>query len=166
MFRGSARTAVRDARLAISAGDAAQAQAALKKAIRALDHAAGKGVIHKKNAGRRKARLMKCYASIQPQVVEAPKVEPVINEPEAVEPEPKTTSAKKAAATKKTTSAKKATTTKKAEASKSSTKKKPTASKTSTKKTTSKAASSKSTTKKTPAKSASTKKTTAKKTEK
>ena len=38
-----------------------QAKAELLKAISYLDRAAGKGVIHKNNAARRKSRLMKLY---------------------------------------------------------------------------------------------------------
>lgn len=51
-FRGAARTAVKTAR-------ANMTEAEIKKAISALDKAAEKGVIHPKNAARRKSRLMK-----------------------------------------------------------------------------------------------------------
>ena len=57
IYRGGARTAVKRARLAISA-DAGSAQENVQEAIRVLDRAASKGVIHKNNAARRKSRLM------------------------------------------------------------------------------------------------------------
>jgi small subunit ribosomal protein S20 len=68
--RGSARTAVNQARAAFEAG-APETQEAVLKAISVLDKAAGKGVIHKNNAARRKGRLMKKLASFKP--AEAPK---------------------------------------------------------------------------------------------
>ena len=72
--RGAARTAVNQARAAFEEGDPETKQAVLK-AISALDKAAEKGVIHKNNAARRKARLMKKLASFQPAEAkaEAPK---------------------------------------------------------------------------------------------
>jgi small subunit ribosomal protein S20 len=59
--RGRARTAVKKARLAV-AKDVTQAPEAVKQAIRELDKAAGKGIIHKNNAARRKSRLLKLLA--------------------------------------------------------------------------------------------------------
>ncbi len=53
---GSARTAVKKARLAIANGDANAAES-VRLAERALDRAATKGVIHRNNASRRKSRL-------------------------------------------------------------------------------------------------------------
>lgn len=58
VYRGSARTAVRNARLVIETGETEQAQEAILVAVKALDKAAAKGVIHKNNAARRKSRLM------------------------------------------------------------------------------------------------------------
>lgn len=58
VYRGSARTAVRDVRAAVEVGEAEEARAAAMVAIKALDKAAAKGVIHKNNAARRKSRLM------------------------------------------------------------------------------------------------------------
>lgn len=55
--RGSARTAVKNAQKALTSGT--EAQASIKSAISMLDKAAEKGVIHPKNAARRKSRLMK-----------------------------------------------------------------------------------------------------------
>ncbi|MCS7325552.1 MAG: 30S ribosomal protein S20 [Anaerolineae bacterium] len=59
LHRSRARTAVKKVRQAILAKDFTTAQALLKQAISYLDRAAGKGVIHKNNAARRKSRLMK-----------------------------------------------------------------------------------------------------------
>lgn len=53
----SVRTQVRKAREAIAKGDAAVIDVELKKAAAALDKAASKGVLHKRNASRRVARL-------------------------------------------------------------------------------------------------------------
>jgi small subunit ribosomal protein S20 len=58
VYRGSARTLIRKAQVAIRTENAEMAEAEVKKAIRALDKAAQKGVIHKNNAARRKSRLM------------------------------------------------------------------------------------------------------------
>ncbi len=72
--RGSARTAVNQARAAFEEG-APETKEAVLKAVSALDKAAGRGVIHKNNAARRKGRLMKKLASFKPVEVsaEAPK---------------------------------------------------------------------------------------------
>ena len=60
IFRSSARTYVKKARQLITEqGQTEESQAAVRQAISALDKAAQKGVIHKNNAARRKARLMK-----------------------------------------------------------------------------------------------------------
>ena len=63
ILRGSARTAVNQARAAFAENDPASKEAILK-AISALDVAAEKGVVHKNNAARRKSRLMKKLASL------------------------------------------------------------------------------------------------------
>ncbi len=57
VWRGGSRTAVKKARLAIEGGAEDSAEA-LRVAVRALDKAANKGIIHKNNASRRKSRLM------------------------------------------------------------------------------------------------------------
>ncbi len=62
IVRTQARSSVKDARSAIGAGDAAVADKKVRAAASALDKAATKGVIHKRNAARRKARLMKAAA--------------------------------------------------------------------------------------------------------
>jgi small subunit ribosomal protein S20 len=63
--RGSARTAVNQARALFEEG-APETKEAFLKAISAIDKAAEKGVIHKNNAARRKGRLMKKLASFKP----------------------------------------------------------------------------------------------------
>jgi small subunit ribosomal protein S20 len=58
-IRVSTRTEVKDANKQLATGNTAESEKAVKEAIQALDKAAGKGVIKKNNAARRKARLMK-----------------------------------------------------------------------------------------------------------
>ncbi len=65
VYRGGARTQIRSARVAISEGDKDTAAAEVKAAIRKLDVAAAKGIIHKNNAARRKSRLMKQLNSMK-----------------------------------------------------------------------------------------------------
>ena len=64
VYRGTARTFVRKAQAAIRTEDTDKSQVEVLKAIRALDKAAAKGVIHKNNAARRKSRLMARYNSL------------------------------------------------------------------------------------------------------
>ncbi len=56
--RTSTRTYVKKARTLIAAGQLDQAAEAVRQAESALDKAAAKGVIHKNNAARHKARLV------------------------------------------------------------------------------------------------------------
>ncbi len=56
-FRSRLRTALRDIRAAIDAGDAAQVKDALRSTISLVDKMAGKGIIHRNTAGRYKSRL-------------------------------------------------------------------------------------------------------------
>ena len=65
VYRGSARTYVKKARLAIESGDVDAARAATLQAVSALDKAAEKGVLHKNNVSRRKGRLMKKLAALE-----------------------------------------------------------------------------------------------------
>ena len=58
IYRSGARTAVRRARAAIIV-EGSEAAESVHEAIRTLDKAASKGVIHPNNAARRKSRLMK-----------------------------------------------------------------------------------------------------------
>lgn len=55
--RTQVKSAVKKAREALASKDPARAQEALRAATRTLDKAASKGVLHKKNASRRIARL-------------------------------------------------------------------------------------------------------------
>lgn len=57
-FRTQARTYIKKARTQIEAGELEEAQKSVAQAIRALDKAAEKGIIHRNNAARRKSRLM------------------------------------------------------------------------------------------------------------
>jgi small subunit ribosomal protein S20 len=59
IVRSAARTHIKMVHKLISEGKLEEAQAAAKAAIRSLDKAAEKGVIHKNNAARRKSRLIK-----------------------------------------------------------------------------------------------------------
>ena len=65
VYRGSARTFVRKAQSAVRNENTELAETEVLKAIRALDKAAAKGVIHKNNAARRKSRLMAHFNSIK-----------------------------------------------------------------------------------------------------
>ena len=136
--RGAARSAVKDARAAIDAGNP-ESKTALLLAIKKLDKTAAKGVIHKNNAARRKSRLVKAFARMEPvkAVAEPAAVEPIaelpkkaaprrrtakIAEPKVEEPVVETMAETKAetkkAAAKKTTAKKTATTPKKKSAKK------------------------------------------------
>lgn len=61
IVRGRARTAVKRVRQALEGGDVAGAQQSILVAIRSLDKAVSKGVLHRNNAARRKSRLMKAF---------------------------------------------------------------------------------------------------------
>jgi small subunit ribosomal protein S20 len=64
-FLGKARKASREAVVTIERGDQAESREAVLQAVRELDKAAQKGVIHKNNAARRKSRLMKRLAALE-----------------------------------------------------------------------------------------------------
>ena len=57
-FRGVARSFVKKARANIASEDLEAAREETQMAIKALDKAAQKGIIHKNNAARRKSRLV------------------------------------------------------------------------------------------------------------
>ena len=61
-IRSSTRTHVKKARVGISSGTADETT--IKQALKSLDRAVAKGIIHKNNAARRKSRLMKQYNRI------------------------------------------------------------------------------------------------------
>jgi small subunit ribosomal protein S20 len=56
-FRSRLRSALRDIRAAIDAGDAAKVKNALRSTISLVDKMAGKGIIHRNTAGRYKSRI-------------------------------------------------------------------------------------------------------------
>lgn len=58
-FRSAARTYIRKARRLIAEGNLEEAQAVAQQAISTLDRAAVKGILHRNNVARRKARLMR-----------------------------------------------------------------------------------------------------------
>jgi small subunit ribosomal protein S20 len=57
--RSELKTSLKKAVSSITAGDSENAQVNLNAAIKSLDEAAGKGLIHKNQAARRKSRLTK-----------------------------------------------------------------------------------------------------------
>lgn len=63
-YISACRTLVKKAVLAIQSGDEAVATAAVGNAVKMLDRTAGKGIIHRNNAARRKSRLLHKYNSI------------------------------------------------------------------------------------------------------
>lgn len=64
-YRGATRSAIKSARAALGNDNVEEARAATLLAVSRLDKAAQKGVIHKKNAARRKGRLMKRLAQLE-----------------------------------------------------------------------------------------------------
>ena len=64
-YRNRARTLVRQARTAIESGDLDEARQATRVAIRDLDSLASRGVVHSRNAARRKSRLMRQLARLE-----------------------------------------------------------------------------------------------------
>ncbi len=67
IYRGQARTFVRDARTSMLEENLEEARVSTLKAVKALDKAAKKGIIHKNNAARRKSRLMKQLVALEKQ---------------------------------------------------------------------------------------------------
>jgi len=57
-YKTTARTYVKRTKQLVESGDLDEAETSIRDAIKALDKAAQKGVIHKNNAARRKSRLM------------------------------------------------------------------------------------------------------------
>ena len=64
VYRGQARTFVARAKVTITEGEKEKATQETLVAIKSLDKAASKGVLHKNNAARRKSRLMKRLAAL------------------------------------------------------------------------------------------------------
>jgi len=67
-FSGSARSAVRNARVQIAEENLEESRLTVRQAVAALDKAAEKGILHKNNAARRKSRLMKRLAALEKRV--------------------------------------------------------------------------------------------------
>jgi len=63
--KSSVRTQIRKVRTAIEAGDAAASEAEFRTAVKKLDQAAAKNVIHANKAARTKSRLSKAIQAIQ-----------------------------------------------------------------------------------------------------
>ena len=57
--RTSTRTHIKRTRTLLATGKVVEAEQAMQTALKSLDKAAEKGVIHKNNAARRKSRLMR-----------------------------------------------------------------------------------------------------------
>jgi small subunit ribosomal protein S20 len=70
-YRAAARTYVKKARVQIAAGQLDGADEAVDAAVKTLDKAARKGIIHPRNAARRKSRIMSQLAAAQKQAVSA-----------------------------------------------------------------------------------------------
>ena len=64
IIKSRTKTAVKGVLSAASTNDKAQAQTALVAAIRAIDKAATKGIMHKNTASRKKSRLTKMVNKI------------------------------------------------------------------------------------------------------
>jgi len=62
--RTETRTFVKTARAQINEGELDAAKESVAVAVRALDKAAEKGIIHKNNAARRKSRLLRGLAEV------------------------------------------------------------------------------------------------------
>lgn len=60
-YISACRTLVKKAVLAIQSGDETEATTAVGRAVQMLDRSAGKGIIHRNNAARRKSRLLTKY---------------------------------------------------------------------------------------------------------
>jgi small subunit ribosomal protein S20 len=69
MYRSRAKTMINKAEAAIFSGELNEE--ALREAIRTLDKAAGKGILHRNNAARRKSRLVKKYNTLRRELQEA-----------------------------------------------------------------------------------------------
>ena len=64
-YRNRTRTLVKKARVSIAGGDLEEAREATRTAIRDLDMLASRGVVHRRNAARRKSRLMEQLAALE-----------------------------------------------------------------------------------------------------
>jgi small subunit ribosomal protein S20 len=64
-YRNRARTFVKYARVALEKRDVNAAEERVREAVRDLDKAVSRGILHKRNAARRKGRLMKQLAQLK-----------------------------------------------------------------------------------------------------
>jgi|CXWL01.1.fsa_nt_gi small subunit ribosomal protein S20 len=100
--RTAARTAVKDARAAIAAGDADVAKAAVMTAISTVDRATKGNVVHSNAASRTKSRLMRHLNAVGTVAAEEPKKPKARKATKttktAAKPAAKTSTARKAAA--------------------------------------------------------------------
>jgi small subunit ribosomal protein S20 len=75
--KSATKTAIKRANESIASGDIEASREAVRAAIRTLDRAAQKGVLHSNNAGRHKSRLLMKYnasvAALQTPVAEEPR---------------------------------------------------------------------------------------------
>lgn len=67
LFRTAARTHIKRARALIAQGRLDEAEEVCRKAASTLDKAARKGIIHPRNASRRKSRMMAALAEARRQ---------------------------------------------------------------------------------------------------
>lgn len=65
LFRTRARTHIKKARSLMDSGELEAARQEVDLAVKVLDKAANKGVLHPNNAARRKSRLMKRLAALE-----------------------------------------------------------------------------------------------------
>jgi len=61
MFKSQLRTAIKKFLAAVQAGEKAEAQLAYKAAVKKVDQAAARGIIHKNAAARKKSQFTKLY---------------------------------------------------------------------------------------------------------
>jgi small subunit ribosomal protein S20 len=74
--RSATRTQIRKALPLIEEGRLQEAEAAVREAVKTLDKAAEKGIIHPNNAARRKSRLVTKYATAATAAAAAPEPSP------------------------------------------------------------------------------------------
>ena len=65
MFRTQMKTDIKKYQAALASGDVAAAQAAYKAAVKKIDQAAARGIIHKNAAARKKSQFTKAINNVQ-----------------------------------------------------------------------------------------------------
>lgn len=68
IYRGRARTHIKNVRAAIEEKNLDLARTEAEKAVKSLDKAAVKGILHKNNVARRKGRIMKQLAHLEAEI--------------------------------------------------------------------------------------------------